>query len=68
MEDLIKAFQIFAKYTQAKYPTSCEHDRMYVHVDPDEVSEEDIKSLEELGFNVDDEGVFGFSSYKFGSA
>lgn len=45
MNDLIKALQIFAKYTDAKYPTSCEHDIFYVQVSPDDVSDEDKAEL-----------------------
>jgi len=67
MEDLIKAFQIFFKYSQEKFPTHCEHDVMYVQVDPNDVSEEDIKELDELGFNADYEDLNNFYSYRFGS-
>lgn len=66
MEDLIKAFQIFLKYGNPDYPTHCEHDILYVMIDPNDVSEEDIKKLDELGFFAND--VDGFSSYKYGSA
>lgn len=65
MEDLIKALQIFAKYTNAKYPTKCEHDELYVNtVSPDEVSEEDKAELEKLGFIPYED--FAFVSYRFG--
>lgn len=30
MEDLIKALLIFLKYGNKQYPTSCEHDILYV--------------------------------------
>ena len=66
MNDLIKALQIFAKYTDAKYPTSCEHDIFYVQVSPDDVSDEDKAELEKLGFQVDTD-LGNFSSYRFGS-
>lgn len=66
MEDLIKALQIFLKYCNKKYPTSCEHDVLYVDIDPSVVSDEDKKTLDELGFFVD-EGNDCFASFKYGS-
>lgn len=68
MENLIKALKIFAKYTNKKYPTGCEHDVLYVYVNPSIVSEEDIKKLEELGFDADREDRENFYSFTFGSA
>ena len=68
MEDLIKALQIFLKYRNPTYPTSCEHDELFIcSIDPDEVSNEDKSKLEELGFEVNDEGD-QFHSFKYGSA
>jgi len=64
MEDLIKALQIFAKYSTDKYPTICEHDILYVCVEEEMVSEEDVKELDELGFFPHEDG---FASYRFGS-
>ncbi|MFS3057759.1 hypothetical protein [Phocaeicola vulgatus] len=66
MEDLIKALQIFLKYGNKNYPTFCEHDILYVDVDPSVVSDEDKKVLDELGFFVDDENDC-FASFKYGS-
>ena len=66
MEDLIKALQIFLKYGNKNYPTFCEHDTLYVDVDPSVVSDEDKKVLDELGFFVDDENDC-FASFKYGS-
>ena len=66
MEQLIEALQIFLKYDNPAYPTHCEHDVMYVCVDPAVVSEEDKDKLNKLGFFPDDDE--GFQSYKFGSA
>ena len=66
MKDLIEAFQIFAKYTQAHYPTGCEHDRLYVMVSPSAVSEGDIQLLEKLGFYAGEEDD-NFYSFRFGS-
>lgn len=61
MEDLIKALQIFLKYTAASYPTGCEHDILRVYVSPSDVSAEDKTILEEPEFEC-------FRSYKYGSA
>ena len=68
MKDLIEALIILAKYmdSEQKWPTHCEHDVLYVcHIDEEDVSEEDTKRLDELGFHPSEEG--GFQSYRFGS-
>lgn len=68
MEDLIKALQIFLKYSNLEYPTSCDHDAMYIMgIELDEVSSEDVEELEALGFDWSDESGC-FMSFKFGSA
>lgn len=67
MEDLVKAFQIFLKYGNPKYPTHCEHDEMYVQIDPKKVSIEDIKELDKLGFMPDEGCLDFFLSFRFGS-
>jgi hypothetical protein len=66
MKELIEAFTIFAKYTDARC-TGCEHDTLYVYVNPAEVSAADIARLDELGFHAcaEDEN---FYSYRYGSA
>lgn len=67
MDDLIEALVIFRKYTDERWPTHCEHDVMYVCVDPDAVSDADKAKLDELSFiPSDDEECF--ASYRFGSA
>lgn len=71
MKDLIEALQIFLKYKNPTYPTHCEHDIMCImDVTKEEVSEEDKKRLDELGFNwtEDAAGEPGWASFKFGSA
>lgn len=71
MENLVRAFQIFLKYSRDEYPTSCEHDVMYVHVSPSVVSTEDKAELDRLGFySSEDEGLDldNFLSYRYGSA
>lgn len=51
MKDLIKALQIFLKYGNPNYPTHCEHDKLYIcGFEEIEISEEDKKELDELGF------------------
>lgn len=67
MEDLIEALQIFMKYCgNVKYPTICDHDVLVVNVvSPDQVSEEDTKRLDELGFFPYED--YAFASYRFGS-
>jgi hypothetical protein len=67
MDNLIKALTIFRKYGNPAYPTHCEHDIMYVMIDPITVSEEDKATLDDLGFRPDNE-MNNFSSYVFGSA
>ena len=67
MKNLIKALQIFLKYGDESYPTHCEHDTLYVHgYNKDDMSEADVKELDELGF-IWDEDMDGFMSYKYGS-
>ena len=71
MKDLIEALQIFLKYSDRGWPTHCEHDVLYiVGVTHDEVSDEDRKRLDELGFifSEDAAGEPGWLSYRFGSA
>jgi hypothetical protein len=68
MEDLIKALQIFLKYSNDKTPTHCGRDYLYVNVNPDVVSDEDKAELYKLGFLIDQEyGGEGFGSFRFGS-
>lgn len=65
MNDLIEALQIFLKYGNPEFPTHCEHDELSIHVvAPEDVSAEDIATLDGLGFFVDDDH---FSSFRFGS-
>lgn len=65
MKDLIEALSIFLKYDNPKHPTHCEHDYLYVNINPSLVSEEDTKRLEELGFIIDTEyDGEGFGSYR----
>ncbi len=65
MRKLIEALEILEPYTGAmQYPTSCEHDVLYVFVDPKTVSKSDLGKLERRGF--EDSGVGSFKSERFG--
>ncbi len=59
MKDLIEALTIALKYGNPSFPTHCEHDVMYLILDPNEVSIED---------KVNEEDGETFYSYRFGSA
>lgn len=66
IDALIEALQIFKKYNNTTFPTSCEHDMLFVNkVTPDEVSPEDREKLQYLGFVPYED--FGWVSYDFGS-
>jgi len=69
MKKLIEALTIFAKYQDLEWPTHCEHDVLHVvGITKDEVSEEDQKRLDALGFiwSAEDDG--SWISFHFGSA
>ena len=66
MDDLIEALTLLRKYASPPYPTNCEHDTLWVNVDPELVSPEDVRRLDELGFFAAGDGD-GFMSYRFGS-
>lgn len=67
MKDLIAALQIFEKYGGDRmYPTYCDQNILYVHVNPETISEEDIEKLAGLGFDPNVERGC-FSSDRFGS-
>jgi len=68
MNDLIKALQILLKYCdpEERTPTHCEHDVLYITcVKYKDISEEDKKALDELGFFEDSENG-GIKSFRFG--
>lgn len=65
MSDLLEAIKIFLKYGNPHCPTDCKHDIMYVDINPELVSKEDILLLEGFGFFVDDDDEC-FYSYRFG--
>lgn len=66
LSGLIEALQIFKKYEDPMFPTCCEHDILHVAIDPEIVSEEDKRTLEDkYGFSPDGGG--GFASFRFGN-
>ena len=66
MKEFIEALTIFMKYNDCDSPFSCEHDILYVTcIDPELVSKEDDKKLDELGFFVEDDV---YVSYRYGSS
>ena len=67
LSELIEALQIFLKYGDTYCPTHCEHDVLWVMVDPADVSAEDTARLTTLGFSAD-AGDTCFKSYRYGSA
>ena len=69
MENLIKALIIISKYLEGyykDYPTSCEHDVLYVHVNYEKISQEDLVELDKLGFIPNDD-LSNMMSYRYGS-
>ncbi len=67
MKDLIEALKIFEKYIgDEKYPTWAEHDVFGVNCDIENMTEEDIKKLDDLGFFWNHEYEC-FTSYRYGS-
>lgn len=68
MKKLIQALQIFIKYKDVQFPTNCEHDELcIVEIKKEEVSDEDILLLDELGFFWSEESDC-FKSFIYGSA
>ena len=69
MENLIKALTIISKYLEGyhkDYPTSCEHDVLYAHVNYEKISQEDLVELDKLGF-MPNEDLGNMMSYRYGS-
>ncbi len=67
MNDLIEALQIFLKYGDPYAPFNCDHDVLWVNIDPDLVSDEDKARLDELSFFIGEEYEGGFTSFRYGS-
>ena len=65
--DLIKALVIFEKYNP-DFQTFCGHDVFCIcGIEPEIVSKEDIKILDDYGFFFDEETEEGFQSFRWGS-
>lgn len=60
-DDYIEAFRIFAKYPGSPHGMSARHKEVYAGPNPRDVSAEDKKRLEELGWN--DYGDFRFHKF-----
>jgi DNA-binding protein YbaB len=67
LDALIASLQIFRKYGNPGCPTHCEHDEMRVMIDPNPVSAEDKKILEDLHWSPE-KGNDCFLSFYYGSA
>jgi hypothetical protein len=65
MKDLIEALQILLKYGNPRNPTHCYDNILNVDINSEEVSEEDIKRLDELGFFIEEDDDT-FTSIRFG--
>lgn len=62
MEEFIKAITFLSKFIDKnrKYPISCEHDVLYVWgVNFDNMTAEDVRKLDELGFGVGHDDDYG---------
>jgi len=70
LSKLVEALNIFLKYGDPDFPTHCEHDILTIcGISPSDVSEEDRKKLDDLGFFVGSEyDEEAFHSYRYGSA
>ena len=70
MKDLIEALTIMLKYGNPHAPTSCGNATLEISldIDPESVSADDLKRLEELDFfpGSQEEHEGGFISYRFG--
>ena len=68
MKDLIEALTIFAKYKDEYAPIHCEHEILMVPgISDTDLSDEDRKRVEELGFDWDSD-FDCWTSLRFGSA
>jgi len=70
LSGLIEALTILKKYGDPIRPTYCEHDILSIcGIDPKDVSKDDKRKLDELGFFVSREyGEDAFHSFRYGSA
>jgi hypothetical protein len=64
-KELAKAFKILAEYSEENYILDAEYEEIKVWVDPDKVSEEDKKALDDIGFHSKPNGEFEPHFYYF---
>jgi len=55
-KELTFAFQVFTKYSEEDCLLDSQRDEIRVNVNPEDVSEEDKKKLDEVGFYPDKSG------------
>lgn len=67
LSELIQALEIARKYGDPDNPTHCEHDELWLLINPALVSKKDKKLLDELGFFACEEDPC-FKSFRYGSA
>lgn len=67
MGKFIEILKILMKYGNPEHPFHCEHDVLYIDISPELVSDEDKKTLDDMGVFPDEENGEGFISYKYGS-
>lgn len=70
MDDLIEALNLVRPYMtdyQVKYPTGCEHDVLFLNVNPDALPHSVLERLDELSFRPDYDYADSLTSHKFGS-
>lgn len=70
MNDLIEALNIVRPYMTSygvQYPTGADHDALYLNVDADVISSEDLARLKELSFSPNEDYAGALTSYRFGS-
>lgn len=65
MENLIKALTIMASKGDVSHPTHCGHDELHVFPKSMDFTEDEFKTLDDLGFFPND--MDGFMSFKYGS-
>jgi len=70
MDDLIEALNLVRPYMGdygLEYPTGCEHDVLWLNVDPTKIPEDVMARLFDLSFLPDSDYAGSLVSYRFGS-
>lgn len=67
LANLIEALKLALAYENLERPFHCEHDVLYLMLDPADVSEPDLRRFESYGFSKSDDGPY-FESFNYGSA